>query len=226
MRNIANDILFEDNHLIVINKKAKDIVQGDKTGDETLGDFVKAYLVKKYNKPGDAFLGVIHRLDRPVSGAVIFAKTSKSLTRMNELIRNGELKKTYWAVVENRPEMETGHLKNWLRKNEKQNKSFISKENSKDSKLAELKYKLVLSGKNYHLLEIELLTGRHHQIRAQLSNLNCPIKGDLKYGAARSNKDGSISLHSRIIQFTHPITKKEIKITAPTPKDDVWNIFR
>lgn len=225
MRNLASDILFEDNHLIIVNKKPSEIVQGDKTGDITLADTVKAYLVKKYNKPGKAYLGIVHRIDRPVSGAVIFAKTSKSLTRMNEKIRKGEFKKIYWAVVEERPEIESGYLKNWLIKNEKQNKSYVVKANKSGAKLAELKYQLIRSGKNYHLLEIELITGRHHQIRAQLAHIGCKIKGDLKYGASRSNKDGSIMLHSRIIKFSHPVTKEIIQVTAPTPSNDIWKIF-
>lgn len=225
MRNLASDILFEDNHLIIVNKKPSEIVQGDKTGDITLADTVKAYLEKKNNKPGKAYLGIVHRIDRPVSGAVIFAKTSKSLTRMNEKIRKGEFKKIYWAVVEERPEIESGYLKNWLIKNEKQNKSYVVKANKSGAKLAELKYQLIRSGKNYHLLEIELITGRHHQIRAQLAHIGCKIKGDLKYGASRSNKDGSIMLHSRIIKFSHPVTKEIIQVTAPTPSNDIWKIF-
>ena len=202
-----------------------DIVQGDKTGDIPLSEIVKLYLKKKYNKPGEAFIGVIHRLDRPLSGAVIFAKTSKGLSRMNQLIREGDLSKTYWAVVENIPKETSGKLTHYLRKNQKQNKSYVVKSGTKDAKKAELLYEHISSGTKYHLLEIKLLTGRHHQIRVQLASMGCVIKGDLKYGAKRSNPDGSISLHARKITFLHPIKKDKIKIVAPVPKDNIWDIF-
>lgn len=225
MKKYNLDILFEDNHLIIVNKKSSEIVQGDKSGDSTLGDKIKAYLVERYNKPGEAYLGVVHRLDRPVSGAVIFAKTSKALTRMNEIIKEGQLSKKYWAIVENRPEIEFGHLTNYLQKNEQQNKSYVVKSNKAGAKLAELNYQLILSGKNYHLLEVELLTGRHHQIRVQLSHMGSVIKGDLKYGASRSTKDGSIYLHAHELEFIHPVTKSKINIIAPPPSDEIWKIF-
>lgn len=211
--------------MIVVNKMPSDIVQGDKTGDIPLSEIVKLYLKKKYNKPGEAFIGVIHRLDRPVSGVVIFAKTSKGLSRMNQLIREGDLSKTYWAVVENIPKETSGKLTHYLRKNQKQNKSYVVKSGTKDAKKAELLYEHISSGTKYHLLEIKLLTGRHHQIRVQLASMGCVIKGDLKYGAKRSNPDGSISLHARKITFLHPIKKDKIKIVAPVPKDNIWDIF-
>lgn len=225
MRDISKDVLYEDNHFIVINKMPSDIVQGDKTGDIPLSEIVKVYLKKKYNKPGDAFIGVVHRLDRPVSGAVIFAKTSKGLSRMNQMIRDGELNKTYWAVVENRPPDTEGKLINYLKKNAKQNKSYVVKPTTKEAKKAELLYEHISSGTKYHLLKIKLITGRHHQIRAQLSAIGCTIKGDLKYGSKRSNSDGSISLHAREISFLHPIKNEKINIVAPTPKNNIWQIF-
>lgn len=221
------EILYEDNHLIVVNKASGEITQGDKTGDTPLPEKLKAYLKEKYNKPGNVFLGVIHRLDRPTTGIVIFAKTSKALSRMNELFRKDEIKKTYWAIVQNPPKQNIGSLKHYLWKNEKQNKSYAYANNGekKDAKLAILNYKLVATSDNYSLLEVDLETGRHHQIRCQLSTIGCTIKGDLKYGAKRSNPDGSISLHARSISFIHPISKEQIQISAPTPDDKLWKVL-
>ena len=220
------EILFEDNHLIAVNKRCGDIVQGDKTGDKTLGDDVKAYLKAKYNKPGDVFLGVTHRIDRPTSGVMLFARTSKSLTRMNELFRNdGSIKKTYWAVVDAKPDPAETTLEHWLIRNEKQNKSYAYQEEQKESKKASLTYRFIASSDRFHLLEIELHTGRHHQIRAQLAAIGLHIKGDLKYGFPRSNKDGGIHLHARTISFTHPVTQELINIIAPVPNDPIWNYF-
>ena len=225
MRNISKDILYEDNHVIVVNKKPSDIIQGDKTGDMPLSEITKLYLKEKYNKPGNVFCGVVHRLDRPVSGAVIFARTSKALSRLNEMLRQHQIHKKYWAVVEQKPNNKTGHLTNHLRKNPKQNKSYVVKEGSEGALKAELNYQHIASSDKYHLLEIELLTGRHHQIRAQLAHMGCIIKGDLKYGAKRSNKDASIHLHARYLDFIHPVKKTEITITAKPPKDPVWDFF-
>lgn len=219
------DILFEDNHLIVVNKKASEIVQGDKTGDVTLPDTIKEFLKKKYEKPGNVFCGVVHRLDRPVSGVVLFAKTSKALSRMNEQFREKETAKIYWAIVENKPEKNEGELTHYLRKNEKQNKSYASLTEVSGTKKAMLKYKLLASSDRYHLLEVELMTGRHHQIRCQLSAMGCVIKGDLKYGSKRANKDASISLHARSLQFFHPTSKEVIRVEAPVPNDPLWNYF-
>ncbi|MCC5922451.1 MAG: RNA pseudouridine synthase [Crocinitomicaceae bacterium] len=220
------EVLFEDNHIIVVNKKAGDITQGDKTGDTPLPDKVKDWLKKKYNKPGNVFLGVVHRLDRPTSGIVIFAKTSKALTRLNEMFRSKNVSKTYWAVVENKPSILIGKCEDLLVKNEKQNKSYVTKDvQNKNAKNAILNYKLLSSSINYHLLEVNLETGRHHQIRVQLANIGCIIKGDVKYGARRSNKDKSISLHARKIDFSHPISKTLISITAPLPKTEDWRFF-
>jgi 23S rRNA pseudouridine1911/1915/1917 synthase len=219
-------ILFEDNHLVAINKRCGDIVQGDKTGDSTVGDDVKAYLKKKYKKPGNVFLGVTHRLDRPTSGVLLFARTSKSLARMNELFRmDGSIKKTYWAVVDNKPEPPEATLEHWLVRNEKQNKSYAHLKEQKESKKASLTYHYITSSDRFHLLEIQLHTGRHHQIRAQLAAIGLHIKGDLKYGFARSNKDGGIHLHARSIQFTHPVTQEQIHITAPVPDDALWQFL-
>lgn len=218
-------ILYEDNHLIIVNKNAGDIVQGDKTGDKPLSDKVKEYIAKKYNKPGDVFLGLPHRLDRPTSGIVIFTRTSKALTRMNEIFANKSIDKTYWAIVEQKPTQIATTLVSYLQKNEKQNKSYSSKTEKPGFKKAELSYKLVSSSDNYHLVEINLKTGRHHQIRVQLSDIGCIIKGDLKYGAKRSNKDGSISLHSRKAAFIHPVKKEPITIVAPVPNDPLWKYF-
>lgn len=220
------DILHEDNHIIVVNKKAGDITQGDKTGDTTLPDKVKLWLKEKYNKPGNVFLGVVHRLDRPTSGIVVFAKTGKALLRLNELFRTKSVQKTYWAIVENEPDSSNGRCEDLLVKNEKQNKSYVTKDQShKHAKKAILNYTLINRSDNYYLLEVNLKTGRHHQIRVQLANLGCIIKGDLKYGAKRSNKDKSISLHARKIEFIHPVSKEKLVITAPTPKTSVWKMF-
>lgn len=222
---LEENILFEDNHIIVINKLPSQIVQGDKTGDRPLVDLVKDYIKVKYKKTGEVFLGVVHRLDRPVSGAVIFARTSKSLTRINALIKNRQIKKTYWAVVKNKPPKESDTLVNFLRRDEVRNKSFITGENTKNAQQASLTYKLIGSSDNYYLLEIDLQTGRHHQIRAQLAGIGCPIKGDLKYGYPRSNTNGSIHLHARKLYFTHPVTMIPVSIIASTPNDPVWNYF-
>jgi 23S rRNA pseudouridine1911/1915/1917 synthase len=219
------NILFEDNHLIIINKLPSQIVQGDKTGDRPLSDLVKDYIKVKYEKSGEVFLGVVHRLDRPVSGAVIFARTSKSLTRINALIKNREIKKTYWAVVKNKPPQESDTLVNFLRRDEARNKSFFTGENTKNAQHASLTYRLIGSSDNYYLLEIDLQTGRHHQIRAQLAGIGCPIKGDLKYGYPRSNSDASIHLHARKLYFIHPVTQNPVSIIASAPNDPVWNYF-
>ena len=218
-------VVYEDNHIIVVNKTASEIVQGDKTGDTPLSDTVKQYLKEKYNKPGTVFLGVTHRLDRPVSGLVVFAKTSKALSRLNDMFRNGEVKKTYWAIVKNRPQELEGELTNWLVRTEKQNKSYAYDKEVKDSKKAVLCYKTIGHSQNYHLLEVDLKTGRHHQIRCQLAKMGCPIKGDLKYGSPRSNPDGSICLHARRIAFVHPVSKESIEIEAPVPSGNLWNGF-
>lgn len=218
----ALDILFEDNHVIVINKRASDIVQGDKTGDETLPDKIKAYLKIKYDKPGNVFCGVVHRLDRPTSGAVVFARTTKALERLNAQFRDKETNKVYWAIVEQRPEKDKGTLIHFLKKNEKQNKSYATATEVSGSKKAILHYQWLRSSERYHLLEIHLETGRHHQIRCQLAQIGCIIKGDLKYGAKRPNTDGSISLHARELTFTHPTSKESIHIVAPTPSDSLW----
>lgn len=222
---IVNRVLHEDNHLIAVNKLPSEIVQGDKTGDKPLSEIVKSYLKKKYNKPGNVFTGVIHRLDRPVSGAVIFAKTGKGLSRMNDLIKNRKIKKTYWAIVKNKPKEKTAILKHFLSRNEKQNKSYASEKPKEGSKEAILTYHLIASSRDYHLLEIDLKTGRHHQIRAQLAAIGSPIKGDLKYGYPRSNKSPSIDLHARSISFVHPVKKESLKIIADPPKDVLWNYF-
>ena len=217
-------VLYEDNHIIIVNKSAGEIVQGDKTGDRTLGDEVKAYIKEKYNKPGEVFLGVTHRLDRPVSGVVVFARTSKALSRLNEMFKSHEkIQKTYWAIVQTPPPTAQGRLENYLWRNEKQNKSFVVKAGTKDAKRAVLSYKTVSQSDRYTLLEINLETGRHHQIRCQLAALGCPIKGDLKYGAKRSNPDGGISLHARKIEFIHPVSKLPIAIMAPVPNDTLWH---
>ena len=219
-------ILFEDNHLIIVNKFPSQIVQGDKTGDEPLSEQIKKYLKKKYDKPGNVFCGVVHRLDRPVSGALIFARTSKALARMNEQIKNREIKKIYWAVVKNPPPDQNGHLIHYIYRDQKKNKSFIVSENKKGAKRAELIYIYLKNSDKYHLLEIELLTGRHHQIRAQLAYIGCPIKGDVKYGFPRTNEDASIHLHARSIEFLHPVKKEQIIIEAPLPFDPLWKYFR
>lgn len=215
-------ILYEDNHIIAINKRAGDIVQGDKTGDQSLSNIVKAYIKNVYNKPGNVYLGVVHRLDRPTSGVVLFAKTSKALSRLNKMLAKRSIHKTYWAVV-NQIETKSGRLVHYLRKNPKNNKSTAFVKPTADAKKAILSYKVIKQLERYSLLEIQLETGRHHQIRVQLSSQGFPIKGDLKYGFNRSNKDGSIHLHARHIAFTHPVSKEEISITAPTPSDAIWN---
>jgi len=216
------EVVYEDNHLIAVNKTCREIVQGDKTGDTPLSDLLKAWLKEKYCKPGNVFVGVAHRLDRPVSGVVLFAKTGKALSRMNEMFRLGEVKKTYWAIVKNRPAKEEDDLVHWLVRNEKQNKSYAYDAEKPNAKKAILRYKMIAQSDNYYLLEIDLKTGRHHQIRCQLAKMGCPVKGDLKYGAERSNKDGGISLHSRSAEFIHPVTKKTIQIVAPVPEDNLW----
>ncbi|MFW6218818.1 MAG: RluA family pseudouridine synthase [Bacteroidota bacterium] len=218
-------ILYEDNHLIIVNKRPSDIVQGDKTGDISLDEILKAYIKKKYHKPGEVFLGTVHRLDRPASGIVVFARTSKALSRMNELFRIGEIKKTYWAIVNEAPPAKSGHLEHYLTRNTKQNKSYAHDKEVKGAKKAILDYRLIAKSNYYCLVEIDLKTGRHHQIRCQLAAIGCPIKGDLKYGARRSNKDGSISLHAREISFLHPVKKTLIKLIARPPEDELWNYF-
>lgn len=216
------DVLFEDNHLIIINKKSGDIIQGDKTGDKPLSEIVKQYIKVKYNKPGNVFLGVVHRLDRPTTGVVVFARTSKSLERFNKMLRDKKVDKTYWAVVKNKPKKEEDTLTGYLLKNPKNNKSTSYSSEIAGSKKAILHYKTIKSLDNYHLLEVDLETGRHHQIRCQLSAIGSPIKGDLKYGFDRSNKDASIHLHARKIEFLHPVTNEKILVTAPTPIEVIW----
>lgn len=218
-------VLYEDNHLIIVNKNSSEIVQGDKTGDKPLVDVVKDYIKEKYHKPGNVFLGVVHRLDRPVSGLVVFARTSKALTRLNEMFRTKEVHKTYWAIVGNRPAAPEGELIHWLVRNERQNKSYAYDKEVQGSKKAILDYRLIGQSDRYFLLEINLKTGRHHQIRCQLAKMGCPIKGDLKYGAPRSNPDGSICLHARRITFIHPVSKKEIDVEAPLPDSKLWKSF-
>ena len=218
-------VVYEDNHIVVVNKTSSEIVQGDKTGDTPLSEMVKQYLKEKYNKPGNVFIGVTHRLDRPVSGLVVFAKTSKALPRLNEMFRNGEVKKTYWAIVKECPKETEGELVHYLVRNEKQNKSYAYDKEVKNSKKAVLHYKLIGHSQNYYLLEVDLKTGRHHQIRCQLAKMGCPIKGDLKYVSPRSNPDGSICLHARTVQFVHPVSKEMIRLTAPVPEGNLWNGF-
>ena len=222
---VGDDILYEDNHLIVINKKPSQIVQGDKTGDLPLSDIIKEVIRKRDNKPGKVFLGVVHRIDRPVSGIVLFAKTSKALARLNQMFRDGNIRKTYWAVVKNPPPETRGHLIHFLKKNEEKNKSFAFDKEMKDTLKAEMIYTLIGRSDKYFLLEIILLTGRHHQIRSQLSKIGCPVKGDLKYGADRPNPDGSIHLHARKVEFTHPVSREEIRIVADPPEDKLWELF-
>ena len=218
-------VVYEDNHIIVVSKTSSEIVQGDKTGDTPLSERVKAYLKEKYAKPGNVFIGVTHRLDRPVSGLVVFAKTSKALARLNEMFRDGDVKKTYWAIVKECPKETEGELVHYLVRNKKQNKSYAYDKEVKNSKKAILHYKLIGHSQNYYLLEVDLKTGRHHQIRCQLAKMGCPIKGDLKYGAQRSNPDGSICLHARTIKFIHPVSKEPIELTAPVPEGNLWNGF-
>lgn len=215
-------VLHEDNHIIVINKRVGDIVQGDKTGDKPLSEVVKEYIKYKYNKPGDVFLGVVHRLDRPTTGVVVFARTSKALERLNKMFSERETKKTYWAVVKNKPPKQEDNLVHFLKRNEKNNTSKAHLKEIPDSKKASLDYKIIAELKNYFALEINLHTGRHHQIRSQLSAIGCPIKGDLKYGFDRSNPDGGIHLHARKLKFIHPVSKENIEIVAPVPEDVIW----
>ena len=218
-------VVYEDNHIIVVNKTASEIVQADKTGDTPLSETVKQYLKEKYQKPGNVFLGVTHRLDRPVSDLVVFAKTSKALTRLNEMFRTSEVKKTYWAVVKNAPKEPEGELVHFLVRNEKQNKSYAYDKEVPKSKKAILDYRLIGRSENYYLLEVDLKTGRHHQIRCQLAKMGCSIKGDLKYGSPRSNPDGSICLHARRIRFVHPVSKELIELEAPLPEGNLWKGF-
>lgn len=216
-------VLYEDNHLIIVNKRPGDIVQGDKTGDVPLSEVVKKYLKVKYNKPGNVYLGVVHRLDRPTSGIVVFARTSKALPRLNKLFKEKDAKKTYWAIVKSAPPKKQDTLVHYMKRNPKQNKSYAHIKEVPDSKKAILDYKLLKKLNNYYLLEIDLHTGRHHQIRSQLSSIGCPIKGDLKYGFDRSNKDASIHLHARKLVFTHPVKKEKLEIIAPPPSDPIWD---
>jgi 23S rRNA pseudouridine1911/1915/1917 synthase len=216
------EVVYEDNHLIIVNKKSGEIVQGDKTGDRPLSEIIKDYIKKEYCKPGNVFLGLVHRLDRPVSGLVVFAKTSKALVRLNEMFRIGEVHKTYWAITKNCPQQLEGELTDWLVRNEKQNKSYAYDKEVPNSKKAVLRYKVIGRSDNYSLIEIHLMTGRHHQIRCQLAKMGCPIKGDLKYGAQRSNPDGSISLQAHQVEFIHPVSKKEIIVEASIPEDNLW----
>jgi 23S rRNA pseudouridine1911/1915/1917 synthase len=218
-------VLYEDNHLIIINKKPGEIVQGDKTGDVPLSEKIKLYLKEKYHKPGKVFLGVTHRLDRPVSGAVIFARTDKSLSRLNEMLRDKQVRKHYWAIVKNAPPRPEDHLVHYLVRNQKQNKSYVYNEDGTGRQEAALIYKVIGQSDRFFLLEIELLSGRHHQIRAQLAHIGCPIRGDLKYGFPRSNPEGSISLHARKVEFVHPVNKQLVSVTADPPHDSLWDHF-
>lgn len=217
------EVVYEDNHLIIVAKRSGEIVQGDKTGDTPLSEIVKQYIKEKYAKPGAVFLGVVHRLDRPVAGLVVFARTSKALERLNRMFAEGKVRKTYWAITKNRPSEESATLTHWLRRNEKQNKSYASESEKPGSKKAMLKYTVIGASTNYTLLEVQLMTGRHHQIRCQLAAIGCPIKGDLKYGAQRSNPDGSISLLARSIEFEHPVSHEVIRAVAPLPNDKLWH---
>ena len=219
-------ILHEDNHIIVLNKRVGDIVQGDKTGDKPLSEVVKEYIKEKYNKPGEVFLGVVHRLDRPTTGIVVFARTSKALTRLNELFKNRETQKTYWAIVKNKPQKPEDKLVHFLKRNEKNNTSKAHTNEVPESKLASLDYRIIKELTHYFALEINLHTGRHHQIRAQLSSIGSPIKGDLKYGFDRSNPDGGIHLHARQLVFVHPVSKQNIIVIAPVPEDPLWNALK
>lgn len=219
------NIIYEDNHILVYNKQAGDIVQGDKTGDKPLSEVVKDYVKERDAKPGNVFMGVTHRIDRPTTGVVIFAKTSKALERMNELFRDGGVDKTYWAIVKQAPKKDEDMLVHHLSRNEKQNKSYVSDAPKATTKEAKLRYKVISKSDNYALIEVELLTGRHHQIRAQLSSIGSPIKGDLKYGFSRSNPDGGICLHARKVEFIHPVKKEKVTIVAPVPDDALWQFF-
>lgn len=216
------EILYEDNHIIIVNKASGEIVQGDKTGDKPLVEILKDYIKSRDNKPGNVFMGVVHRLDRPVSGVVVFAKTSKALSRLNAMFASGDVHKTYWAISRNKPAEPQATLIHWIKSVERNNKSYASLTPSKDAKEARLAYRLIASSDRYHLLEVKLMTGRKHQIRVQLSSVGCPVKGDLKYGDKRSNSDGSISLHARNIRFVHPVSGKDIDVTAPVPADNLW----
>lgn len=220
------EVVYEDNHIIIVNKQSGEIVQGDKTGDEPLSETVKAYIKEAYHKPGNVFLGVVHRLDRPVSGLVVFARTSKALSRLNEMFRVGDVHKTYWAIVKDKPAVEEGTLTHWLVRNEKQNKSYAYDREVPRSKKAVLHYRLIGCTDRYSLLEIQLMTGRHHQIRCQLARMGCPIKGDLKYGAPRSNPDGSISLLARKVELVHPVSKEPVSVVAPVPDDNLWQAIQ
>jgi 23S rRNA pseudouridine1911/1915/1917 synthase len=219
------EILYEDNHIIAVNKRSSDLSQGDVSGDESLDNKLKKYIAKKYNKPGKVFLGVVHRLDRPVSGVIIFARTSKALGRLNKIFQSREAKKIYWAIVRERPPGDQGTLVHFIKKNEKQNKSYVYDHQVTGSKEASLSYRILARSERYYLIEVELHTGRHHQIRAQLSAIGCPVKGDLKYGFPRSNNDGSISLLARRIDFIHPVSQKKLSIIAPFPPGDIWQTF-
>ena len=219
-------VVYEDNHIIIVSKESGEIVQGDKTGDVPLSETVKTYIKEKYAKPGAVFLGVVHRLDRPVSGLVVFARTSKALSRLNDMFRNGEVHKTYWAIVQQRPPQDEGTLEHWLVRNEQQNKSYAYDREKPQAKRAVLKYRLIGQSERYYLLEVQLLTGRHHQIRCQLSAMGCPIRGDLKYGARRSNPDGSISLLARRVEFVHPVSKQPICVESPLPSDKLWQSLK
>ena len=224
---LVDQILYEDNHLLALNKRCGQIVQGDKTGDPALPDMIKAFLKERDGKTGNVFCGVIHRLDRPVSGVVLFAKTGKALSRMNEAVKSREMQKTYWALCKEAPPQTSGRLEDWLLRNEKNNRTYVVKEGTANAKMAVLDYRLVgVSEGGYHLIEVDLHTGRHHQIRAQLAHIGCHIKGDLKYGAERSNPDGGISLHARSLTFLHPVRKEETTIVAPPPEEPVWADFR
>ena len=220
------EVLYDDNHIIIVSKNSSEIVQGDKTGDKPLSETVASWIKEKYCKPGNVFVGVTHRLDRPVSGVVVFAKTGKALSRLNDMFRDGNVSKRYLAIVKNLPPKPEGELTHWLVRNEKQNRSYAYDSEKPGSKKAVLKYRLLGSSVNYHLLEVELLTGRHHQIRCQLAKMGCPIKGDLKYGAERSNPDASISLHAYCVSFEHPVSHKRITVYAPIPGDSLWQSFR
>ncbi len=227
------EVIYEDNHIIIVSKESGEIVQGDKTGDTPLSENVKQYIKETHAKPGNVFLGVVHRLDRPVSGLVVFAKTSKALSRLNNMFRDGDVHKTYWAIVERRekttggyvPDGEWHQLDNWLVRNEKQNKSYAYDREKPNAKLAKLRYRVIGASERYTLLEVQLMTGRHHQIRCQLAAMGCPIKGDLKYGAKRSNPDGSISLLARRVEFVHPVSKENIIAEAPLPNDNLWRVI-
>ncbi|MBQ9204825.1 MAG: RluA family pseudouridine synthase [Prevotella sp.] len=220
------EVVYEDNHIIIVSKQSGEIVQGDKTGDRPLSDIVKDYIKERYAKPGAVFLGVVHRLDRPVFGLVVFARTSKALTRLNKMFAEGEVHKTYWAIVQHRPQQDEGMLEHWLVRNEQQNKSYAYDRERPNAKRAVLKYRVIGQSDHYWLLEVRLLTGRHHQIRCQLSAMGCPIKGDLKYGAQRSNPDGSISLLARRIEFIHPVSKLPIVVESPLPDDNLWRCMK